>query len=680
MRLAYINACGFRGIKDEIHVPITSGFVVITGRNGAGKSTLCDAVEYALTGTLEKYSQETEKGESISDYIRWRGAGKCDDSYVSIGLVDQNGNITNIRRNIHDGKLLVEGDIESCLCHTYSPRESLKQLCKTSIIRDETITRFSLDMSEYSRYEFVKEAIGVTDFNVAENKIKKAISSIQEEITKTSTTYEVTRGKISSIKMAISEAQSQILMLPDITHAVKEIQTITDCSSTDLQTILNHAKSASSGFRILLSKLDRLKIISVSLENEMEGIKTAEFKSRVLDITSNISKLTLRRDELVSERQSLTSILEEREKDLPVISSWMQIITQGKRVGLQDCHCPLCDSIIDQRQYNDNVNRREKILENQASELSDIQRKHQDVSDQLVSISKELGNLEHEYSILNFKASQIENELQSLHKDIKCDGYLIDVTSINAAVISKLIMELQGSVSRLESSISTLEASQIKDTIANQESLLESLQKHSDACETDIKGYKGKLNSLKDAHDVIKRVSGEIVDEQLSTLSPLLRELYLRLKPHVDWLDLDYAIRGDVKKFLSLRVGDSLNPRYMFSSGQRRAAGLAFLLSVLLSRSWCKLKTVILDDPVQHIDDFRSLHLVEVLSGIRQSGYQIICTVEDSQLADLLCRRLRVIHDLDGSEITMDSNPGTGVYVNEIKHIGSIGQNILMVG
>jgi hypothetical protein len=480
--------------------------------------------------------------------------------------------------------------------------------------------------------------------------------------------------------MAISEAQSQILMLPDINHAIKEIQVITDCPSPEIQSILKYAKSESSKLRILLAKLDRLKISSVSLENELEKIKTAEFENHVSNIKSNITRLSFKRDELVIERQGLATILEEKEVDRPIISSWMQIITQGKRVGLQDSHCPLCDSLMDVGQYEDNLNRREKELENQVFELSDFQKRFQDVSDQLFNVSKELGNLEHEYSMLTSKKMQIENELQNLHNDIKCDGYLADVISINSAEITKLLMILQTSVTRLESSISTLEASQIKDTIANQETLLASLQKHSDACESDVKSLKGKLNSLKDSHDVIKRVSGEIVDEQLSTLSPLLRELYLRLKPHVDWLDLDYAIRGDVKKFLSLRVGDSLNPRFMFSSGQRRAAGLAFLLSVLLSRSWCKLKTVILDDPVQHIDDYRSLHLVEVLSGIRQSGYQIICTVEDPQLAGLLSRRLRVIQDQDGSEITMDSNPGTGIYLNELKYIGSIGPNILMAG
>lgn len=253
-------------------------------------------------------------------------------------------------------------------------------------------------------------------------------------------------------------------------------------------------------------------------------------------------------------------------------------------------------------------------------------------------------------------------------------------TPVSSLGIETIVNELVANVSRIEGALAILEASKIKDNIAVHEELLGTLKKDVDRFEAETSRLNKKIFSVKESYDIVKRVAGEIVDEQLSTLAPLLGELYLRLKPHVDWLDLAYSIRGDIRKFLSLRVGDSLNPRYMFSSGQRRAAGLAFLMSVLLSRSWCKLKTVILDDPVQHIDDFRSLHLVELLSGVRQSGFQIICTVEDGQLADLLSRRLRVLDENDGSQITMEYQPGKGVSVTDVIRIQHFGSKILLAG
>jgi ABC-type cobalamin/Fe3+-siderophores transport system ATPase subunit len=64
-------------------------------------------------------------------------------------------------------------------------------------------------------------------------------------------------------------------------------------------------------------------------------------------------------------------------------------------------------------------------------------------------------------------------------------------------------------------------------------------------------------------------------------------------------------------------------------------------LAIHLSRPWCRLRSLLLDDPVQHIDDYRALNLVEVLSAVRRTGRQVIVAVEDPALADVLCRRLR---------------------------------------
>jgi chromosome segregation protein len=91
---------------------------------------------------------------------------------------------------------------------------------------------------------------------------------------------------------------------------------------------------------------------------------------------------------------------------------------------------------------------------------------------------------------------------------------------------------------------------------------------------------------------------------------------------------------------MSLQVGNELNPQFIFSSGQKRATGLAFLLSVNLSLAWSRWRSILFDDPVQHVDDFRSVQLAEVMAQLSAAGRQIICAVEDSALADLLCRRL----------------------------------------
>lgn len=111
-----------------------------------------------------------------------------------------------------------------------------------------------------------------------------------------------------------------------------------------------------------------------------------------------------------------------------------------------------------------------------------------------------------------------------------------------------------------------------------------------------------------------------------------------------------------MRRFLKLKVGDDVNPQFVFSSGQRRATGLAFLLSVNLSLTWSRWRSILLDDPVQHVDDFRTVHLAEVLAHLCHSGRQIVCAVEDAALADLMCRRLPSSERAPGRRVTLGTD------------------------
>lgn len=223
----------------------------------------------------------------------------------------------------------------------------------------------------------------------------------------------------------------------------------------------------------------------------------------------------------------------------------------------------------------------------------------------------------------------------------------------------------RNTLSTIQRSVAALEVHAETGRISDLERTAESVQRDSD----ELFARQNKIDSARErakaALRTIRHVAGEVLEEKLASLAPLLTDLYLRIRPHANWREVQYHLRGDVRRFLSLRVGPDLNPRFIFSSGQRRATGLAFLLSVHLSRTWCRLDTLVLDDPVQHIDDFRALHLVEVLSAIRQTGKQVICSVEDEDLAALLARRLRPNTADDGGVLLLSRTADGTIVTSE---------------
>lgn len=193
----------------------------------------------------------------------------------------------------------------------------------------------------------------------------------------------------------------------------------------------------------------------------------------------------------------------------------------------------------------------------------------------------------------------------------------------------------------MEHALFILEASSAIDRVTTLEARIATLRDQINEELAKFTGAEKAVEAARQIDNAAKAVANEILTEQFDTVMPLLKELYRRLRPHADWTEIGVDFGGRVRASLNFVVGDGHNPQFLFSSGQRRAAGLAFLLSIHLSRPWCRWQSLLLDDPVQHIDDYRALNLVEILAAIRRTGRQVVVAVEDPALADLLCRRLR---------------------------------------
>jgi hypothetical protein len=75
------------------------------------------------------------------------------------------------------------------------------------------------------------------------------------------------------------------------------------------------------------------------------------------------------------------------------------------------------------------------------------------------------------------------------------------------------------------------------------------------------------------------------------------------------------------------------------SSGQMNLIGLAVFLGVGLGTRGSKLQTVMLDEPVQNLDDVNILNFVDLVRGLARS-HQVILSTADSNFVDLLRAKL----------------------------------------
>lgn len=656
MRLDFIEVSGFRGFRDLVRINLGRGFTVITGRNGVGKSTLCDAVEFAITGSIDKYAVEKAAKESLSDYLWWRGEGVPEAHYVTASFVDDNGKPFAITRTRESGSDRSPEEIHAALCRGAAPDDALRQLTRTSIIRDEWIAALSLDLSETERFDLVRSALGAVEGSEAATRGKEVVAAAEAAHSKDEAAYEAGRSRLADRLTQQSETHTALGRLGDVSAALQAIATATPEAPAELTARLAAGRNALANGRARLGRMGEALLLG-------REVASAQAVYNAPEAVADRAAASAAHEAAQREHQTAQQAVSEaeqrlaREEEMDAIAASLSLLVEhGERLGLHDDHCPLCAAHRTSDEFTAGLAAARRRITSLASGV-------QAARDALDTAKENARQPSLTYQAAAAAVQTHADELRRLreqeaaHVDFYSQWGLDHRFIQDPDGLEQAISPERDRLIDLERALHVVEASQAVSRMSVIESNISALRAEIEKLARAVSQSQNAVAAAREIERSVRRVSAEIIDERLAQISPLLNELYERLRPHANWRTIDYSIRGDVRRFLSLKVGDGLNPQFIFSSGQRRAAGLAFLLSVHLARAWTPLRSLLLDDPVQHIDDFRALHLVEVLAALRLDGRQIICAVEDPALADLLCRRLVSTVTEGGRRLDIDLGP-----------------------
>jgi chromosome segregation protein len=639
MKLEFVEVCGFRGFRDKLRINFGTGFTVITGRNGVGKSTLFDAVEFALTGTIDKYTVEKAAQESLNDYLWWRGSGKAMAHYVTASFKSDGGDVFTITRSRESGADKTPKEIEAALCRNERPDDALRQLCKTSIIRDEWIAGLSVDLSETERFDLVRSALGLSQGSEYAAKAKALVKAAEATHASRKAIYLEARNHLTLVLGQLAEAKDAIARTGDVSTAMQILVAATPGSEQELVTRLASGRAALATNRARLGRIGEAISHGRQVLALQRVLNSPDLVARRAAAQERLVELKLLKDDAAHVVDEANKVLEVEERGNGIAASLAAIIEHGERLGRHADHCPLCFAQRTDSEFSAGLLMARERMDALASGVAVARQKAAMARESLANATDRLEKEQAEWVEMQSELNRLTN-LEQAHVDIFKRNSLDFRFIHDPDGLEQYLNEERDRLIELERALLTLEVSQSVAKTASMEEQVAVLRQVADAAAAEVESAEKALSIAKTMDRSVRSIAGEIVDERLAQISPLLNELYQRLRPHLDWRTIEYSIRGDLRRFLSLKVGDGLNPQFVFSSGQRRAAGLAFLLSVHLSRAWTSWRTLLLDDPVQHIDDFRALHLIEVMSAFRMANRQVICAVEDEALADMLCRRL----------------------------------------
>jgi exonuclease SbcC len=155
-------------------------------------------------------------------------------------------------------------------------------------------------------------------------------------------------------------------------------------------------------------------------------------------------------------------------------------------------------------------------------------------------------------------------------------------------------------------------------------------------------------SNLKEAVSGAKQAESEMVEQLMRGYEPVLKEFYYRIQPHPQFNDfrVDFKSFGDAGEvyFKVVNVkGEEINPSVTFSSGQASALAVSLFLALNSRQNWTDLQTVLIDDPIQYLDDVSMLGLIDLLRSWADTK-QLILSVHDKNLVPLLARKFRGTH------------------------------------
>lgn len=639
MKITFVELAGFRGCRDKVRLDFPRGFVVLAGRNGVGKSTVLDAFDFVLSGTIDKFAVTAAKGGGLAQHLWWVGEGEAAQSYVSVGFANSLGQELVVTRSRQRGLETNEADIIAHLVDNASlPTPWYDTLVRTTLIRDETIASLSLDLPEQKRVAAVKAALGELAASAHGERTKGILSAAEQASDVQKVVVSACQDELGRTLTQLTEARAVANRESDLVEATKiirELESDLPETAADLSAMVRGQiagrKLAIAAMRetlVVLKRLDSPEENEQGAKIELERIASTQLRE------SAMAELAAAQSRAESARQVLDS---ERARDA-LAAHLASLLEHGEALGLSDGHCPLCAVSRTQSEFASAITAARERLRQQGSMsgelLAALHREEaavREAEDLLYNRTQHLNAIESQLAVRSAERKQLDEQLGSW-------GIVRTKSTIDG--LQELVLRQEEDAARLERALLILETSGARERVSDLENRLGQLRVDLDQNLGRLSSAERAARTAKQIDDAAREVTNQIVTEQFDTVLPLLKELYQRLRPHGDWREIETDFGGRVRASLNFSVGDGKNPQFLFSSGQRRALGIAFLLSLHLSRPWCKLQTLLLDDPVQHIDDYRALNLVEVLAAIRRSGRQVVVAVEDSALADVLCRRL----------------------------------------
>lgn len=701
MKISRLRATGFRAFTGTIDVDLDADVVVLSGPNGQGKTSLLDAVLWALCGRISRFQGTAEKVVSLYSPTR--------EAEVEVDLVADGERWSILRA--WDGqseRLRLAGGMETVtgraaavalsrlLGHPDSPENeglaapSLHTAITRAVYLQQDLVREFLEADDdASRYEKLSQLFGTR--RVVELQVE-----LEKQKLKWSKSLGIDKGEAQEIDDALRGLEAEIEKLQayegqpveanawsswwgHIAGTKGDYPEPPEMSSGEAPIALDRAlRTVESQKRSLerrLSELDELIAAVATIDIIPDQPVLDELASEVesKQVEREVAETHLREAEEAlteSRREAAREHDDEQERALLATIALRHL---GDR-------CPVCEQEYDKAETERRLNR---VAAAKSSGPDLPSSSHVDeLRGQVDAVRAALEDARQRYET----AADRARRLNRFHHRLVDAGFE-EVAEEPAPSWQSRLVKLRESVAESTTRLQRLQESGERLSLsiarAGEIARLDALVKERDATKKRRDELHRELDEREQTGEVAQsiieglRTAGQmIVSRELERIRPVAQRMYSAIDPHPALRQIDLSAtmfrgRGRVSTTVQDPEAEtgSEQPQQVLSSSQMNALALSIFLALNIGARDLPLHTLILDDPLQSLDDINLLGLVDLLRRLSDRR-QLILSTHDARFSSLLERKLRPVRP-DGRTLTISvdswTREGPAIRVQEVQ-------------
>ncbi len=672
-RIRAIEVSGFRGFAGTSRFDVDANAVILVGPNGTGKTSLYDAMMWGLTGLLPRLSNQDK--DLVSLYAD-SGVAR-----VALTFSTEEGGECEVVRTFDGGtqKLLLRrpnseergSEAAATLIRGLWPATAdvsiqegtlASAVTRSVYLQQDLVREFVEADDDKTRFNAVSELLGagrVTELQLQLEREKKAWTQATNQQLRERegvvARLQVLRTQLGQLSADDTTDQGEFIgrwsswwnRVDTFEIDVGELpspDTAESASRLDrtIKQIQAHKFATARRYDEARHLLEEVKLAPDTLPEVAD-----EFMDRVKALRERVGGL---RKELVEAQKRTAKERRTRVADHEHAEE-LKVLAQVALRHLEE-RCPVCTQSYDRRVAEEHLQR--LLGSAEAIELSENTRR-------VEALTKDL---EHQERTLSDAAAALRAAQQAnmTHRSWLADrNRRLKELGVELSAAVPVTESLGNAVDHLAEWTRDLEMHQQEGELlglslarageharrVEVEREIDLLQKQATELENHARSRQSTGDFVAEILGHLREASSEVVGLRLEKLEPLLQRIYGTMDPHpsltaVGFLTTIVRGRGHLAATLIDPETDiTVNaPEVVLSSSQMNALAVSIFLSFNLGLGALPIQSVLIDDPIQSLDDINLLGLLDLLRRIKTQR-QLFVSTHDSRFGQLLQRKLR---------------------------------------